>query len=195
MKSASMQYADDLTISEVIVEKLEQSFHHIQTFCQDLDLQINSSKSQFIVFKVPSRKIPTDFELRLRLRDCNIKPCSSVKLLGVTLDHHLTFGAHIDNISKKCHGILGALSRASPFLTKDLRKLAYVALVRSHLEYCSAIFASSSKTQLKKLDVIQKMAARVIAGESPLAHSAPLLETLNIDSLESRRATHISALV
>jgi hypothetical protein len=194
-----MQFADDLTISEAassikeISVKLTQSFHLIQSFCHDLDLEINPAKSQLIVFKVPARKVPSDFEVRLG--DINIKRSPSVKLLGVTLDQHLTFGAHMDNISKKCQGVLGALSRASPFLSKELRRLAYVALVRSHLEYCSAVFASASHTQLKKLDVIQRIASRIITGEPRSAHSAPLLEALQLDSLENRRTSHISALV
>jgi len=116
-------------------------------------LIINANKTQLIIFKVPGKKIPNDFEVFLD--NCAIKPASSVKLLGVTLDRHLTFGEHIDNTVKKCHGILGALTRASPFLPRDLLRLAYIALVRSRLEYCSAAFASASQSQLTKLDTIQ----------------------------------------
>jgi len=124
-----------------------------------------------------------------------IKPHTSLKLLGVTLDQHLTFGPHIDNISKKCHGILGAIARAAPFLTIELRKLAFAALVRSHLEYCSAVFASASLTQLRKLDTIQKMGSRIITGAHRSAHSAPLIQALQLDSLEVRRSQHICSLV
>ena len=113
---------------------------------------MNANKTQLIIFKVPAKKIPTDFHVTLD--NCVIEPASSVKLLGVILDKHLTFGEHIDSTVKKCHGILGSLTRASVFLSRDLRKLADTALVRSRLEYCSAIFASASCTQLRKLDTI-----------------------------------------
>ena len=88
----------------------------------------------------------------------------------------------------------GRLFSASPFLPRDLLRLAYIALVRSRLEYCSAVFASASQTQLRKLE-IQKIGSRVIYGAQRNAHSAPLLEALNLESLEARRHEHIESLV
>ena len=67
-------------------------------------------------------------------------------------------------------------------------------LIRTHLEYCSAIQHSASKTQLNKLDIIQKIAARVICEAPRDAHAALLLETLNLDSLDKRRE-HILTIV
>ena len=40
---------------------------------------------------------------------------------------------------------------ATPYLPKELLKLIYTALFRSHMEYCSVIFSSAAKTHLKKL--------------------------------------------
>ena len=89
----------------------------------------------------------------------------------------------------------GAIAQASPTLTIELRKLAYIALVRSHLENCSAVFAVASSTQLKKLDVIQTIAARIITGAHRTAHSAPLLQTLKLGSMDKRHTQHVSSLV
>ena len=57
------------------------------------------------------------------------------------------------------------------------------------------VLAPSSRTKLEKLDVIQRIAARIILGLPRDAHAAPLLETLNLPSLESRRNEHIVDLV
>ena len=67
------------------------------------DLKINPAKTQLIVFKKPSKPIADDFHLTLD--NCVIKPEKTVKLLGVTLDQHLTFGPHIDTIVSKCQGL------------------------------------------------------------------------------------------
>jgi hypothetical protein len=48
----------------------------------------------------------------------------------------------------------------------------------------------ASKTHTEKLDRIQKAAARIISGSPRLAHSAPLLESLKLDSLQCRRERH-----
>jgi hypothetical protein len=197
--SQTVQFADDITNSEVgqdpgeIADKLTRSFGETQAFCKQHDLVINTAKTQFIVFKSARKKLPSDFEIILE--GCSVKPATSVKQLGVTLDQHLTFGEHIDSIVSKCRGVLGVLRRSSPYLTRDLLRLAYIALVRSHLEYASAVFASASATQLRKLDTIQRIASRIISGSPSDAHSEPLLRSLRLDSLEKRRTTHIVSLV
>ena len=110
-----------------------------------------------------------------------------VKLLGVTLDRHLTFKEHIDSTVQKCHGLLGVLARSAPFLTTDLLKISYVALIRTQLEYCSAILASAASSHLKKLDVIQKMASRIVCRAPRNSHSAHLLERLQLEPLHRDR--------
>ena len=73
--------------------------------------------------------------------------------------------------------------------------MVYVSLIRSQIEYCSATFACAAPTHLNKLDVIQKIASRIITGSKSLTHSAPLQLQLELDSLHSRRVSHISSVV
>jgi hypothetical protein len=138
-----------------------------------------------IIFKAPNKKIPDNFEVMLS--GCSIKPESTVKLLGFTLDSHLTLAAHIDKVICKAHGLIGALDRAAPFLPRPLLKLAYTALIRTDLEYGSAVMAPAAKTHLAKMDVVQRTAARIIFGLPRDAHAEPLLEALQLATLESRR--------
>jgi hypothetical protein len=192
-------FADDLTESaadaslETIAEKLTSSFEKTKEFCDAHDLTVNANKTQFVIFKAANRKIPDDYEIIL---DSNvIKPSNSAKLLGYTIDRHLIGAEHIDNISRKCHGLLSVLRRAAPCLPRELLRLAYISLIRSHLEYASAILAPLSNTQLGKLDTIQRIAARIILGAPRDAHAAPLLETLKLPPLDLRRRQHLVDLV
>src|SRR5206468_7645472 len=116
---------------------------------------------------------------------------NSVEILGLTIDHHLSFKDHIDKTSKKCHGIMGVINKARHILPPKLLKLNYTALVRPHLEYCNLITAGASKTTLNKLEVIQKIASRIICNEKRDAHAAPLLLKLGLQSLKKRRETKI----
>jgi len=154
---------------------------------------VNPSKTQFIVFKSHMRKLPPDFHITID--NTTLVPEEKVKLLGVTLDRHLTMAAHIDSTVKKSHGLLSMLSKASSFVSHDLMKLAYTSLVRSHLEYASGVLGMASATQLHKLDLVQKAAVRVIAGVPRLTHSEPLLSQYDISSLEVRRTEHMIKLV
>ena len=197
--SHCLQFADDLTNSvaektpDLLRSKLELVYNNVKRFCQSINLDINLKKTQLIVFKSSTRQLPKDFEVVLD--GIYIKPVVEVKLLGVHFDQHLTMSKHIDATVSKCHGLLGVLRRASKTLPRDLLKLAYSSLIRSQLEYCSAVFAMSAPSRLSKLDVIQKIASRIITSSEPQAHSAPLLELLGLESLHQRRVKHISSIV
>jgi hypothetical protein len=101
----------------------------------------------------------------------------------------------MDKIVKQCNDVLGMPARSAPYLPRELLRTAYVALVRSHLEFASAVFMSASRSQLKKLDTVQKIASRVICCVPRDAHSEPLLKALGLDSLELRRNAHAAQLV
>ena len=94
-----------------------------------------------------------------------------------------------------CPQTVESLNRASPYLSRQLLRMAYTSLIRTHLEYCSSLFHPSAPTHLKKLDVIQKKAARVICGMPRMAHAAPLLESLDLELLADRRRAHLLKLV
>ena len=130
------------------------------------------AKTQLILFKSLFRRLTAEFTLTIDGHTINTE--TSVKLLGLTLDHHLTMGNHIDATVRKCHGLLGALSRAAKEHPRSLLKLAYTSVIHSHLEYGSAVFATAAVTHLKKLDVIQRIAARIIFG---LPRDVPFLST------------------
>ena len=95
--SFTFQFADDTTLAEAdptssaVADNLT-SYHAIKELCDSHDLKINPEKTQLTIFKKPTKSIPEDFHLTLD--NCTIKPQNTVKLLGVTLDYHLTFGPH-----------------------------------------------------------------------------------------------------
>ena len=85
-----------------------------------------------------------------------------VKILGVTLDRHLTFKNHISNVVNTCNGVIGELKRVAHRLSRKVCKLFYTAIIRSNLEYASALLIPVAKSHLERLDIVQRKAARVI---------------------------------
>ena len=61
------------------------------------------------------------------------------------------------------------------------------------MEYCSSIFSSSAKTHLKKLDVIQRKAARIIYELPRDAHADILLLFLKLDELGAEEKLTLSS--
>jgi len=97
-----MQFIDDITDSITntcelaVVHGLTDTFQQTKAFCEKRELIINSKKTQFIIFKAPSRKLQD--KLQIILDGHTILPSEHVKLLGVALDRLFTFGHHIDEI-------------------------------------------------------------------------------------------------
>jgi len=63
------------------------------------------------------------------------------------------------------------------------------------MEYCSSLFTSAAKTHLKKLDTIQRIAARIICDVPRDTHAEPLLIFLQLDHqvIEEKRLTYASS--
>lgn len=197
--SPSYQFADDLTASdsgitaEEVIDKLTVSYSNIKEFCNEKGLKINANKTQLIIFKAPSKKIPDD--LCIKIDSHSIQPVKHVKLLGVILDRHLTFKEDVDRIINQCHGLIGILSRSAHILPTELLKLIYTSLIRPHLEYAGAIRATVAPTQLKRLETVQKICSRIILHCPRDTHAAPLLQKLGLEQLSVRREEHIIRLV
>ena len=143
--------------------------------------------------KAPSKKL--DDDPIIILDGVSLQALASVKLLGFHIDKHLNYSTHIKETVLKCKGLLGVMKRSSCVIPQEMLKLFYTAIVRTHLEYCAAVFCQAAPTHLTKLDVIQKMASRIIMGASSQAHSAPLQEHLGLEPLEVRRKAHVIDIV
>ena len=101
-----------------------------------------------------------------------IELSNEVKLLGITLDSKLTFNTHIDNITKKCIGTLFQCKRAiGPTwgLSPKVCHWIYTAIIRPTLAYCSTVWirAVENKTNTKRLERVQGMALKYMAGAMP----------------------------
>ena len=172
------QFADDLTNSVsasdplTLTSKLQTSYSKIKSFCDNKNLTINLSKTQHIIFKSHNKHLPNDFSISFD--DLPITPSPTVNMLGVVIHQHFTMASHILMINKKCHGLLGVLRRASAYLPSSLLTLVYTSLIRSYIEYNSATYYSAAPSHLKKLDVIQKIASRILTNSPQGTHSAPL---------------------
>ncbi|XP_041980491.1 uncharacterized protein LOC121738697 isoform X1 [Aricia agestis] len=101
---------------------------------------------------------------------CNNEIISLVnehKFLGIVLDNKLKFNVHIDYICNKAYKRLNILRcLAGVFWGADPKILSmlYKSLVRSHFDYSCLAYINASASLLKKLDIIQNQALRIITG-------------------------------
>ena len=74
---------------------------------------------------------------------------NSVVLLGIEIDHSLTFNTHIANICKKAARQLAVLKRLGHLLTRQGKLAIFKSFITSNFNYCPLIwhFCSQSSTK------------------------------------------------
>ena len=96
------------------------------------------------------------------------------RILGFTLDCHLTMNAHVSNIAWTCYFELRRLASIRRFLTSTATATLVSAFVLSRIDYCNSLLFVSTHDVTSHLQRIQNYAARVIL-RLPMSSSITIL--------------------
>ena len=118
------------------------------------------------------------------LKGETLENVSSTPYLGVCLSETLEWEAHINKITRpsEANSTLGFLRRNLKACPPKLRETAYFSLVRSSLEYSSAVWDPFRQKDIDKLEKIQRAAARFVTQNSRqtasvyISHAEPELD-------------------
>ena len=76
------------------------------------------------------------------------------------------------------------LNKLKHFLPDYIMKTLYSSLIASHLQYCTLLWANSYVTHIRKLQLLQKKAIRIITSSHYIAHTDPLFAMTKLLKLE-----------
>ena len=180
-----VQYADDTQVlitgkkEELpeLISRLERTLTTLDTWFQANGLKVNTSKTQLIAFgsRQNLRSLPS---FQVTFRDAAILPVNGVKNMGITFDPHLSWDAHVSNVSRSCIGILVGLSHARHLLPNGIITTLVTALVLPHIRYCISVYGNGTQKNLDKIQKILNFAARTIFGRRKFDHVSDLREAL-----------------
>ena len=139
-----------------------------QWFCNN-SMKVNAAKTQMMVLGTPGmlRNLPT---VTLSFCGSTVQDEKSVKDLGVIIDRHLNFQEHVDSVSRKCTGILMALSHARHVIPRSVLPNITQALVTAIIRYCLSVYGSCGATQLHRVQKMLNFCARVVTGRKKRDH-------------------------
>jgi len=105
--------------------------------------------------------------LNIKLKNSTLEQVSTYQLLGITIDHELTFDDHVDSLCGKLAQRIEILRSIRSLLPQNERVLLYNTPIKPILMYGSSIWGSiTSKQSLTRLLNLQKRAARVILNKN-----------------------------
>ena len=87
---------------------------------------------------------------------------SHEKVLGVQIDNNLLWSTHINFITKKISRNTWLLSQISKYLPLNYRITFYKSFIQPHVDYCNIVWASVSKSNLNRIERLQKRACKII---------------------------------
>ena len=131
-----------------------------------------------MVFK-PSQKCKSH-DIQLLINDYKLDQVKETIFLGVILDENVNW-SEISHVANKVSKSIGIIRKSHFYLsTKSLRTL-YFSLVYPYIFfYCNLVWASTYKSNLVRLEILQKRVVRTIAKTDLYAHTDPILRNLGI---------------
>ena len=139
-------------------------------------LSLNISKTHFMHFQTTRRDVA--LPQNIIIDNLPLNPKDHVKFLGITIDKHLSWGHHVNNVSSSIAKGIGILYRLKHFLPERSLLMLYNALILPYLNYCNITWGNCSKTKLDHIFLLQKKAVRICTKSPYLSHTDPLFKRL-----------------
>ena len=137
-------------------------------------LSLNVKKTKYMLFHNRQRNIDSVIP-SLHINNHFIDRVKDFNFLGITIDQHMSWDAHLNKISSKISRTIGILSRLKKFLPREILLMIYNALIVPHIQY--GILCWGHK--YNRIWKLQKRALRFITRSKYNAHTDPLHKILN----------------
>ena len=99
-----------------------------------------------------------------------LKGVTEAKYLGVTIDCKLSFTKHIDIVCKKANSTLTFIRKNLKSCQHQIKADTYLMYARPILEYAAVVWASHTRCDIERLEVVQRRAARFVMSGYPHAY-------------------------
>ena len=179
------KFADDTKIGGKI--KNSKDHKRIQDDLDKLSAWANNWYMSFNVNKCKVMHIGTNNpKNKYRMDGIELEVVSEEKDLGVLISSNMKPSQHCTQIADKANKILGLIKRSIVYKNEQTILKLYKSLVRPHLEYAQQFWSPTQKNDMKKLEIVQKRATKIIPGLNSMEYEARL-KKLDLYSLEYRR--------
>ena len=124
-------------------------------------LSLNVDKTKLLIFKSKYNKNQYQ-DMIIKLLGMRLNPSTSVKYLGIHIDHNLSWDCHIKEMNAKLSRTNGILSKLRHYVLKKTMLSVYYALFYSHMTYGSLVWSLTTQKNLNSIFMLQKKSIRII---------------------------------
>ena len=179
-KLSFLMYADDTTIYFNLEDfsslnreyEINRELEKVNTWFQLNKLTLNVEKTKCMLFH--KRRTVNPIHILLNNKAIDIVP--QFNYLGIILDEHLSWKAHVAMVTGKLSKTNGILNRLKYIYPSQVLLTVYKSLFVPHINYGSLVWGQNYDAISK----LQKRVIRTITHSNYIAHSEPLLKDLNL---------------
>ena len=170
--------ANDRLAEKQSIHTLELCLGEVKIWMDENQLHMNDLKTKFIMLggQQQLKKCTTKF---INVNGSTVERSAIVKYLGAWFDENLNMKEHI---TKKCHASMINIQRIKlihRYLTEDSVKTLMMGLVVSHLDYCNTVLAGLPDIDIKRMQCVQNIAAKMILQRGKMDSSTQCLKELH----------------
>ena len=115
----------------------------------------------------------------IRCGNSDVCLSSTAKNIGVTLDSHLSMVEQVNNLTRTCYRNLYYISKIRLFINQQTATKLVCSLILSRLDYVNSLLYGIPDTLIRKLQLVQNNAARLVMRKKKCEHVTPLLQQLH----------------
>jgi hypothetical protein len=172
-------YKPDNTQSRLAaINRIQQCITDTKQWMMTNCLMLNESKTE-VVNLMSTHQLRVFGHQSVVIDEVTIRPANTARNLGVWFDQHLSMTQQVSNVVKMCNYHIRNIGRVRKHLTTDATKTAFQSVVVPCLDYCSTLFGDLSNQDLRRLQVVQNKAARIISRTPYRNHITPVLQNLH----------------
>ena len=187
-------YADDTQLYvpfkineyESAITKLESCISEIRTWLAENHLKLNDEKTEFLVFGTKHMLSKMKKERSINIGESEIKCSESAKNIGAMLDSNLDMRSHVNHIARACYLHLRNIGHIRPNITTDAAASLIHAFISSKVDNLNCLLVGAPDVVIRKLQLIQNNAARLVMRKKRNDHVTPLLKELHWLPIRSR---------
>jgi len=144
-------------------------------------LQLNADKSEVVILGTGHQLRDTVNITAVEVAGSNMIVSDRLKSLGVTIDSHLRFDCHANNVARACNYHTRALLHIRSLLTDEVAQTVARNIVASRLDYCNILLHGAPAATIVKFKLrrAQNNLARVVCQCGGRTDAAPLLRSLH----------------
>ena len=181
-------YADDTQLylsfkpheGSAAVDQMMDCVDEIKMWMEANMLKMNEAKTEYIVLGSNHTHAKLDAEVHsLKVGDAVVKSTDSARNIGAIVEKHLDMEQHVNMTVSGCYFHLRNISRIRKSLTLEAAKTLMQAFVVSKLDNLNSLLHGIPDRLLRKLQLVQNQAVRVIAGLKKYDHVTDAMKDLH----------------